>query len=122
MEKSVDVNAVGGRHGNALDDAISSEDEAMVRFLLDKGADVNARPATPGGACYATALSTAAERGNEALVKLLLGEGAICDQLALHRAMYNDHEDVVQLLIQNGANTFGVREEVNWQKAAAAMM
>jgi hypothetical protein len=40
-----DVNAQGGRYGNALQAAALKGDEAVVRLLVDRGADVNARAA-----------------------------------------------------------------------------
>ena len=46
---------------------------AVVRLLLDKGADVNAQ----GGYYYANALQAASDRGHEAVVRLLLDKGAI---------------------------------------------
>ncbi|KAF2022452.1 hypothetical protein EK21DRAFT_83342, partial [Setomelanomma holmii] len=45
--------------------------EAVVKLLLDKGADVNAQ-----GGEYGKALLAASARGDEAVVKLLLDKGA----------------------------------------------
>ena len=43
----------------------------MVRMLLDKGADVNAK-----GGRYGTALQAASERGHDQVVRMLLDIGA----------------------------------------------
>ena len=45
--------------------------EAVVRLLLEKGADVNAQ-----GGQYGNALQAASYRGHEAVVRLLLKSGA----------------------------------------------
>jgi len=44
----------------------------VVRLLLDKGADVNAQ-----GGSFGNALQAASENGHEAVVRLLLDEGAV---------------------------------------------
>ncbi|KIK64486.1 hypothetical protein GYMLUDRAFT_415104 [Collybiopsis luxurians FD-317 M1] len=64
LENGADVNAQGGFYGNALQ---AAENEAVVKLLLEYGADVNAQ-----GGFYGNVLQAAAERGNEAVVKLLL--------------------------------------------------
>ena len=43
LEKGADVNAQGGRYGNALQIASSRGYEQVVKILLDKDADVNAQ-------------------------------------------------------------------------------
>lgn len=46
--------------------------EAVVKLLLDKGAEVNAQ----GGSYYNNALQVALSGGHKAIVKLLLDKGA----------------------------------------------
>jgi hypothetical protein len=43
LEKGADVNAQGGRYGNALQVASYRGHEAIVKLVLEKGADVNAQ-------------------------------------------------------------------------------
>ena len=42
LEKGANVNAEGGKYGNALQAASFGGHEAVVRLLLEKGANVNA--------------------------------------------------------------------------------
>jgi hypothetical protein len=71
VDKGADVNAQGGRSGNALRAASDRGHEAVVKMLLDKSADVNAQ-----GGIYGNALQEALFRGYGAVVRLLLDEGA----------------------------------------------
>jgi ankyrin repeat protein len=78
--------------------------EAVVRLLLDKGADVNAQ-----GGVYHNALQAASERGHEAVVRLLLNKGADVNAQggslgnALQAASDGGHEAVVKMLVERGA-------------------
>ncbi|KAF1977452.1 hypothetical protein BU23DRAFT_453118, partial [Bimuria novae-zelandiae CBS 107.79] len=51
--------------------ALSRGHEAIVKLLLEEGAEVNAQ-----GRLYDNALYAASSRGHEAIVKLLLDKGA----------------------------------------------
>ncbi|KAF5139369.1 Ankyrin repeat domain-containing protein 50 [Metarhizium anisopliae] len=68
LDKGADVNAEGGRYGNALQAASWSGHFEVVKLLLDKGADINAQ-----GGLYGNALCAASERGHFEIVKLLQG-------------------------------------------------
>lgn len=57
--------------GAALRDAVGNQHAGMVRFLLEKGADVNA-----GGVYGCTALHTTADRDDVEIARLLLAHGA----------------------------------------------
>ncbi|KAB5572198.1 hypothetical protein GE09DRAFT_1098657 [Coniochaeta sp. 2T2.1] len=54
LKLSDSVNALGGIYGTALQTASYRGDEAVVRLLLNKGANVNAK-----GGSYGTALQAA---------------------------------------------------------------
>ena len=69
--KGADVNAQGGRYGNALQAASYSGHEQIVRLLVYLGADVNAQ-----GGRYGNALQAASIRGHEQIVRLLVDKGA----------------------------------------------
>ncbi|KAK7431552.1 hypothetical protein QQZ08_001770 [Neonectria magnoliae] len=83
--------------------------EAVVEFLLQKGADVNA----PGSAVHGrTALQAAAEASSIEIVELLLRNGADVNApaatehgcTALQAAVRRSKIDTVELLLQNGAD------------------
>ena len=79
--------------------------EAMVKLLLEKGAELE----TKDDICGQTPLLWATRNGNEAVVKLLLEKGAELDakdrnsQTPLSWAAQNGHEAVVKLLLEKGA-------------------
>jgi ankyrin repeat protein len=87
----------------ALSWAAERGHEAVVRLLLEKGADVEAK--TTFGE---TALPIAARGGHEAVVRLLLEKGADVEAnngwTALHWAAGVGHEAVVRLLLEKGAD------------------
>jgi ankyrin repeat protein len=91
--------------GTALHRAAGSGHEAVVRLLLEKGADVKARDSYGR-----TALHWAASSGHEAVVRLLLEKGADVKArdsdggTALHRAASRGQEAVVRLLLEKGAD------------------
>lgn len=102
------VNAQIGHCGNALQAASSRGHEAVVKILLDKGADVNAH-----GGYYGNALQAASDEGHEAVVKMLLDEGADINaqseggdyDSALHAASTGGHEAVVKMLVARGTKS-----------------
>ena len=79
--------------------------EAVVRLLVEQGADVEARDKDGG-----TALHRAADNGHEAVVRLLVKQGANVEAktnyggTALLRAARYGHEAVVRLLVEQGAD------------------
>jgi ankyrin repeat protein len=81
--------------------------EAVMKLLLEKGADVGSKDTRNGR----TPLSWAAKNGHEALVKLMLERGADLESKDTHHgrtplswAAENGHEVVVKLLLEKGAD------------------
>jgi ankyrin repeat protein len=99
------VNAQGGRYGNALQAASYRGNEAIVRLLLEKGANVNAQ-----GGVYGNALQAASGRGYQDIVMLLLNQGADINAHsgyygnALQAASGGGYQDIVMLLLNQGAD------------------
>lgn len=94
--------------GEPAEDLISAAergDAAVVKVLLAKGADVNAKD--DGGR---TALMTASDNGHLDVVKALLAKGADVNATAsngwtaLMAASYNGHVDVVKTLLAKGTD------------------
>jgi nucleoside phosphorylase len=104
LENGADVNAQGGKYGNALQAASSKGYEGIVQILLENGADVNAQ-----GGKYGNALQAASYEGHEKVVQILLENGADVNTKggeygnALQAASQGDHENVVQMLLDRGA-------------------
>jgi hypothetical protein len=104
LEKEADVNARGGRYGNALQAASSRGHDAIVQRLLEKGADINAQ-----GGVYGNALQAASSRGHDAIVQRLLEKGADINAQggrygnALQAASYKGRDAIVQRLLEAGA-------------------
>ncbi|KAJ9493407.1 hypothetical protein H2202_011117 [Exophiala xenobiotica] len=104
LDKGADVNAQGGKFGNALQAASYGGHEQVVQVLLDQDADVN----THGGE-YGNALQAASYGGHDQMVRLLLEKGAELEtketsgRTPLSWAATNGHEAVVRLLLEKGA-------------------
>ena len=88
-----------------LSGAAWNGNEAVVKLLLDKGADVKSK-----SSIGKTPLSRAAEKGHEAVVKLLLEKGVDVEskdgfgRTPLSRAAEKGHEAVVKLLLEKGVD------------------
>ncbi|KAK3363906.1 ankyrin repeat protein [Lasiosphaeria hispida] len=105
LKKGADVNAQGGKYGNALQAASFEGHDKVVQMLLVKGADVNARGGDHGNALYAASLG-----GHDKVVQLLLEKGADVNaqggwfHKALHAASVRGHYKVIQMLLEKGAD------------------
>jgi ankyrin repeat protein len=105
LDEGAEVNAQGGRFGNALQAASERGHKQVVKMLLEKGANVNAL-----AGFFGNALQAASWGGHEQVVKLLLDKGAEVNAQdgtysnALHAASSTGYEQVVKILLDKGAN------------------
>jgi len=105
-----DVGATSGSGENPLRAAARAGDVEALRFLLARGAEMNAVSRTAYSAsAEASALMIAAQLGHRDCVEFLLGKGAdvqVASDLgnALHFAALTDRKDIGRLLIERGAN------------------
>jgi ankyrin repeat protein len=105
LGKGADVNAEGGRYGNALQAASASGHKDIVALLLKEGADINAQ--SKG---YGNALQAASSRNHKEIMQLLLIKGADVNMQggrygnALQAASAGGHKDSVALLLKEGAD------------------
>lgn len=101
LESGVDVNAKMGS-ASALYHACDAGSPAVVKLLIEAGADVNLRDET-----QETALENAAHKGFTVIVAMLLKAGADVNLgYPLHSAMHapEANEAIVTLLLQAGAD------------------
>ena len=105
LENGHNLNSKDSYGRTPLSWAAENGHEAVVKLLLEKGAELETKDKDYGQ----TPLSYAASRGHEALVKLLLEKGAELKtksnngQTPLSYAAENGHEAVVKLLLEKGA-------------------
>ncbi|KAF7979993.1 hypothetical protein HWV62_40082 [Athelia sp. TMB] len=105
LKSGEDVDARGGRFGNALRAASYGGHLEVVKLLLEKGADVNLQ-----GGELGNALQAASYRGHYEIARLLLEKGAHPNAKggdydnALQAASYEGHVAVVELLLARGAD------------------
>jgi ankyrin repeat protein len=105
MDAGADVNAQGGKYGNALQAASFEGYEKVVQMLIDEGADIKAQSGS-----YGNALQAASYGGHKKGVQMLIDAGADINAQsgnydnALQAASVGGHEKVVQILIDAGAD------------------
>ena len=112
LSLGVDVNSKNKEGWTALLLAADQEDRgSVVRTLLDRGADVNARCDCPGYASGGwTALMIASREGRGEIVSMLVAKHADVNlknnqgRSALALAAAHDRADVVRTLLDTGAN------------------
>jgi ankyrin repeat protein len=104
--KKLDIDARGRESGEtALYDAIATGNESLVRQLIERGADVNARGSKNG-----SPLGMAVTKENEELVRLLIEEGADVNATggwygtSLIAAAHKGNLKLVELLLAHGAD------------------
>jgi ankyrin repeat protein len=90
--------AINGNGDSPLVGAVLGGHEAIIRHLIEEGADIDCSSSSM------SALSWAAHRGKENLVKLLLDEGASLESgKPLIEASEHGNESTVKLLLERGA-------------------
>ena len=105
VDNGSNVNAQGGRYGNALQAAAFGGNIKAIHLLLDKGADINAQ-----GGEYGNPLQAAAYGGEIEVTRLLLDNGSNVNAQggmygnALQAAAYMGKIGVIQLLLDQGAD------------------
>lgn len=113
VEAGADVDS-GGDYSNSLQDAAEAGKMEIIRYLLKKGAHVNAE-----GKWNRTALLNAVQEGRSEVVQLLLEHGAdwrpkieesgpddngvVEGDDALHLAKHLGHRKIVEMLKRAGA-------------------
>ena len=112
LDRGVNINAQGGRYGNALQAAVFSGKIDVIQLLLDKGADINAQSGE-----YGSALQAAVVRGNIKVIRLLLDMGADVNTQggkygnAFTAAIDTTDMEIIELLLEKGANVNAQDEE-----------
>jgi hypothetical protein len=105
LEAGLDVNAVGGYHGSAIQGAAYFGNVEMVEYLLSNGADVNL-----AGGEYGCALQAAAIQDYDRVVEVLLEHGANVNAeggeygAAIIAAAGNARWTSLKLLVEKGAD------------------
>ncbi|HUF61348.1 MAG TPA: ankyrin repeat domain-containing protein [Verrucomicrobiales bacterium] len=112
LDAGADVNASNIFGASSLMAAAAAEDLESAHLLLDRGADVDAKPLMDGGGFIfgggRSPLMWASFRGNEALLRLFLDHGARVDDVtiagsALSQAAWAGHSEAARVLIDAGA-------------------
>ncbi|KAI7065932.1 hypothetical protein KC327_g11264 [Hortaea werneckii] len=105
LARGADVNARGGKYGNALQAASFMGHIHLAELLLARGADISAQ-----GGMYNNALQAASSIGHKDLVELLLAkgmdinaQGGLCGT-ALQAASRKGYLGLVGLVLERGAN------------------
>ena len=110
VEKGADIHAEGRLGSNAMQAASLNGHAGVVAFLLSKGADVDSRGGEYGTALIAACCNVKKEEEAVETVKVLITQGADKNYLeerhgsALYQAAFNDHHNVVKLLIEAKAD------------------
>jgi ankyrin repeat protein len=111
VSEGAQINPLDTSGDSALLGAANSRHKDVVKFLLDRGADSNAKTKNKGW----TALHYAAYKGHSDIMELLLDRGADLNAIGggfwdiegftpLHCAARDNREDIVKILLGRGAD------------------
>ncbi len=103
LDGGVNINAQPEDAGTALHDAILWDRPAMVRFLVEHGADLSINH----GRYNADPLDFASFNGKTEIVRYLLNQGADDLTEALQSAVKQGHATIAELLVAHGAGRSG---------------
>lgn len=105
LQVDIEIDAIGGYYGSALNAAIASRSESVMRQLLTARANANSHGDEDGPVLRAAVLT-----GSELMVEMLLAAGADVNaqsehfSSALYTAAREGNENLVQLLLNAGAD------------------
>ncbi len=93
-------------YGSLLQEAVNEENEDMVIFLINNGADIN----YIGGLAGTSILTDAVNNGNLRIVQLLIESGVeltakTFEANSLFAAIYKRHNEIAKYLIDMGIDT-----------------
>ncbi|KAK2738580.1 Ankyrin-2 [Onygenales sp. PD_40] len=107
LDKGVDIDTKGGKHGTALVAAVICNNANVVRLLLERGANANVQSGR-----LETPLFAAARSGNLPVVQLLLANGAGLSATSeecgdpFHAACLGGNFPVMKFLFDSGADPY----------------
>lgn len=109
LDRGADVNYQSVKGESLLTIAVNHRHRDLTEYLLDRGADVNYQ--SGDGTAYSSALRAAITKADEAMITLLSQRGADLNAVqsngyptAIHQASAQDHVDIVDLLLNLGAD------------------
>lgn len=109
LDRGADINAQGGKYGNALQAAAYRGNEATVKMLLDRGADCTVQPLLSD---RLSLLHSAIRSTRTPILRQLLSNGANVHlastddsgQTPLHVAVRSNHLEMARCLFDAGAS------------------
>lgn len=113
-KRGADIN---GENGEPLRQASRYGHLEMVKYLVEHGANVNAKDNYNN-----VALAVASECGLLEVVKYLLANGAIIDGYVLYRTALGGKVEVMKLLIENGADINSADIKASNEKGDTALI
>jgi hypothetical protein len=101
LDKGVDVNAANHYGGTALAFACDKGHTEVVRLLLERGANANAKDTFYN----LTPIGWAAQKGHRDIVRLLLEKGAAADDQTLMMGLFGGQPETLKVLLEKGKFT-----------------